>query len=157
MKKDKPSMRSKPTMNANLSMGELFIKKKIQEKRSVAVRRLRQEENPDVICTSMGKSRRLLYKRVAPQTPDDPARCESWLRQPFSNPHRTPAEIEEIVEMVRLSLYNQGLFYGTQAVQLELENMEVRPLPSLRTISRILYRRDLTHCHTGRYEPDGKA
>lgn len=133
------------------------MKKKIQKKRFVAVGRFRQVENPGVICTSMGKSRRLLYKQVAPHTLDDPAWCESWSRQPFSNPHRTPAEIEEIVEMVRLSLYNKGLFYGNQAVQLELESMEIRPIPSLRIISRILCRRDLTHCRTGRYQTDGKA
>jgi transposase InsO family protein len=59
--------------------------------------------------------------------------------------------------MVRLSLYNKGLFCGNQAIQWELEDMEVQPIPSLRTISRILCRRDLTHRRTGRYEPKGKA
>lgn len=136
---------------------EVFMKKKIQKERSVAVRRFMQGENPKVICTSMGKSRRRQHKWVARHTSDDAAWCESRSRQPFSNPHRTPAEIEEIVEMVRLSLYNKGLFYGNQAIQWELEDMEVQPIPSLCTISRILCRRDLTHRRTGRYEPDGKA
>jgi transposase InsO family protein len=35
--------------------------------------------------------------------------------------------------------------------------MEMQPIPSLRTISRILRRRDLTHRRTGRYEPKGKT
>lgn len=133
------------------------MKKKIQKERAVAVRRFIQGENPEVICTSMGKSRRWLYKWVARHTPDDPAWYDDQSRKPLTSSHRTPAEIEEIVEMVRLSLYNKDLFCGNQAIQWELEDMEVHPIPSLRTISRILCRRDLTHRRTGRYEPKGKA
>jgi hypothetical protein len=31
--------------------------------------------------------------------------------------------------MVRLSLYNKGLFCGDQAILWELEDMEIQPLP----------------------------
>jgi transposase InsO family protein len=58
--------------------------------------------------------------------------------------------------MVRLSLYNKGNFCGKQAIQWEMIDMEVQPLPSLSTIGRILRRRDLTYRRTGRYEPKGK-
>jgi hypothetical protein len=37
-----------------------------------------------------------------------------------------------------------------------LEALQVSPLPSLRTISRIVSREGLTHRRTGRYEPKGK-
>jgi putative transposase len=37
-----------------------------------------------------------------------------------------------------------------------LEDLGLKPLPSLRTINRILSRNDLTHRRTGRYEPKGK-
>ncbi len=57
--------------------------------------------------------------------------------------------------MTRLSLYNQGLFCGAQAILWEMEEQDVQPLPSLRTINRILSRNDLTHRRTGRYEPKG--
>jgi len=143
-------------MNTKIIYWEVFMKKKIQKGRSVA-ERFMQGEDPAVICTSVGKSWRRQHKWVARHTSDDAVWCESWSGQPFSNSHRTPAEIEEIVEMVRLSLYNKGLSYGNQTIQWELEDMEVRPIPSLRTISRILCRRDLTHRRTGRYEPAGKA
>jgi putative transposase len=59
--------------------------------------------------------------------------------------------------MVRLSLYNKGLFYGDQAIAWDLEDLGVHPIPSLSTIGRILRRRDLTHRRTGRYEPKGTA
>jgi hypothetical protein len=48
---------------------------------------------------------------------------------------RTPAEIEEIVKMIRLNLYNQDLFCGAQAILWQLEDLGVRPLPSERTIN----------------------
>jgi len=57
--------------------------------------------------------------------------------------------------LTRLSLYNQDLFCGAQAIGWELEEQNVQPLPSLRTINRILSRNDLTHRRTGRYEPKG--
>jgi hypothetical protein len=70
----------------------------------------------------------------------------------FANPSYTPDEIEEIVTMVRLSLYNRALLYGAQAIRRELDQLGVRPLPSLRTINRILSRHGLTHGRTGQYE-----
>jgi len=62
----------------------------------------------------------------------------------------------EVVKMVRLSLYNKGMFCGAQAIRWELEDLAVEPLPSLRTINRILADHDLTHRRTGRYEPKGR-
>jgi transposase InsO family protein len=47
------------------------------------------------------------------------------------------------------------LFCGAQAILWELEDFGVNPLPSLRTINRILSRNELTHRRTGKYEPKG--
>lgn len=58
--------------------------------------------------------------------------------------------------MLRLDLHNKGLFCGAQAIRWELEDLGVGPLPSLRTINRILSRSELTHRRTGRYQPKGK-
>jgi hypothetical protein len=60
-------------------------------------------------------------------------------------------EIEEIVAMVRLYRYNRGYTHGANAILQEIETIEIRPLPSLRTIARILARLGLTHGRTGRY------
>jgi transposase InsO family protein len=133
------------------------MKKKIQKERASAVQRYLTGEKPQSICDSLGKTKPWLYKWVARHTPDDPAWYDDQSRKPLTSSHRTPAEIEEIVEMVRLSLYNKGFFCGDQAIQWELEDMKMQPTPSLRTISRILRRRDLTHRRTGRYEPKGKT
>jgi transposase InsO family protein len=132
------------------------MKKKILKQRALAVQRYLAGESPESICSSLGKTKPWLYKWVARHTPDDPTWVEDQSRRPLFSPYRTPAEIEKIVEMVRLSLYNKGDFCGNQVIQWELIDMEVQPLPSLSTIGRILHRRELTHRRTGRYTPKGK-
>lgn len=132
------------------------MKKKHQQERASAVQRYISGEDPESICASLGRSRRWLYKWLARHIPDDSAWHEDLSRRPIISPHRTTAEIEKIVELVRWSLYNKDLFCGSQAIRWEMEDMNVQPLPSIRTIDRILCRRELTHRRTGRYEPKGK-
>ena len=60
-------------------------------------------------------------------------------------------EIEEIVAMVRLDRYNRGRTHGANAILLEMESVGVRPLPSLRTIARILTRLGLSKGRTDHY------
>jgi transposase InsO family protein len=66
-----------------------------------------------------------------------------------------PEEVVEVVKMTRLSLYNKGVFCGAQAILWELQDLGLEPLPSLRTINRILAREQLTHRRTGAYQPKG--
>ena len=69
------------------------------------------------------------------------------------NPMCTKAEIEEIVVFTRLELYNWGRPCGPKAIRKRLDLFYlVQPLPSERTISRILARQCLTHGRTGSYE-----
>ena len=66
---------------------------------------------------------------------------------------RPPEEVEQIVVMVRLELYNQGLPCGPKALHQRLDVHEhLRPLPSERTIARMLARNGLTYGRTGWYE-----
>ncbi len=119
--------------------------------------RFHNGEKPESICASLGKSKTWLYKWIKRR--ENLEKKESWhcdrSRRPVNNTNRTPAEIEEIVKMVRLNLYNRELFCGAQAILWELEDMGISPLPSLRTINRILARNELTHRRTGRYVPKG--
>ena len=133
------------------------MSKDLKSERRLAVRRYQNGEKPSSICTSLGKSRFWLYKWVNRFDPDDRSWCESRSTQPFGHPNRTSREIEEIVKITRLSLYNDpgDLFYGAQAILWEMEDLSVTPLPSERTINRILVRNSLTHKRTGSYEPKG--
>jgi hypothetical protein len=58
---------------------------------------------------------------------------------------RSREEIEEIVESIRLELYNQEKPCGANAIRERLDEEAVLPLPSASTIWRILRRRGLTH------------
>jgi hypothetical protein len=64
------------------------------------------------------------------------------------------AEIEEIVVMQRLHLYNRGLPCGAKAIRNLLDQQGVRPLPSVSTIQRILSGNCLTYGRTGFYPGD---
>jgi len=125
--------------------------------RRLAVRRFLNGEKPLSICTSLGKSQSWLYKWVNRFDPNDLYWCESRSTRPFGHPHRTPTEIEKIVKITRLNLYNSKdcPFFGAQAILWEMEDLGVTPLPSERTINRILVRNSLTHKRTGSYEPKG--
>ncbi len=129
--------------------------KEEEKQRILAVRRFLAGEKPESICSSLGRSRPWLYKWVRRHSDHDDSWFRSSSKRPVNTANRTPTEIEEIVKFVRLNLYNQDLFCGAQAILWELEDLGVSPLPSLRTINRILKRNDLTHRRTGKYEPKG--
>ena len=132
------------------------MKKDVQQERQWAVKRLFDGEHIDSICVSLGRSRAWLYKWAERSLQAGPVWYKSQSRRPHNSPLHTSEEIEEIVKIVRLNLYNNDLFCGDQAIRWELEEMGVKPLPSLRTINRILDRQGLTHRRTGKYEPKGK-
>ena len=69
----------------------------------------------------------------------------------MENISRSKQEIEEIVTMIRLNLYNRGLHCGPKEIRKKMNESEEETLPSERTISRILSRRGLTNKRTGWY------
>lgn len=70
---------------------------------------------------------------------------------PMNSTSFSKAEIEEIVAMIRLNRYNRGRTHGAIAILHEMEPMGVHPLPSIRTIARILTRLGLSNGRTGHY------
>jgi len=66
----------------------------------------------------------------------------------------TPKEIEQIIIMERLHLYNRGLPCGAKAIRRKLDREGIQPLLSISTINRILSRNCLTHRRTGYYPED---
>ena len=133
------------------------MKEENTQQRILAVERFKSGESPESICASLHKSRAWLYKWVSRYDDHNKSWSESRSRSPKSVANYTPAEMVEIVKMVRLNLYNQDLFCGAQAIHWEMEEFGVAPLPSIRTINRILSRHSLTHRRTGKYEAKGTA
>lgn len=68
-------------------------------------------------------------------------------------PEWTKQEIEEAVTFVRLELYNRDLPCGPNPIRKRLQEFyRTKPLPSERTIARLLSLHGLTHRRTGIYE-----
>jgi len=129
---------------------------KEEKKRCEAIQQYLSGKRPVDIWISLRRSERWFYKWLERFKTGETDWYKDQSRCPNNSPDRTPDEIEAIVKMVRLELYNQGIFCGAQAIYWELEKLDVTPKPSIRTIARILARNDLTHKRTGRYEPKGK-
>jgi transposase-like protein len=82
--------------------------KEEEKQRILAVRRFFAGEKPESICSSLGRSRPWLYKWVRRHSDHDDAWFKSASKKPVNTVNRTPTEIEEIVKLVRLNLYNAG-------------------------------------------------
>ena len=68
----------------------------------------------------------------------------------------TPEEVEQMVIMARLKLYNGSKPCGPKAVRERLcEHYSVKPLPSERTIARLIAKHGLSHGRTGCCAGDG--
>ena len=134
------------------------MKRKRERDRKIAIDRYSSGERITTIARSMGYSRKWVYKWVERHHSSDDASDWNQSRSscPQSSPRQLAENIVEAVKIVRLNLYNHGLFCGAQAIEWELREQGVEPVPSLRSINRILSREELTHRRTGSYEPKGK-
>jgi len=135
---------------------EAFLSIEVEQQRQLAVQRFLAGESPESIYVSLGRSKAWLYKWVERYEEGDCLWHETLNRRPLTNPMRTASEVEGIIKVIRLKLYNADSFCGAQAILWELEDLELQPLPSMRTINRILSRNELTQRRTGRYVPKGK-
>ena len=131
------------------------MKKTVEQERQWAMEPYGKTQGPERISLALGRSKAWCDKWLARSNPDDPTWYRDCSRRPFSTPHQTSREIEAIMRVTRLNVYTQGVFCGAQAILGELEAQYITPLPSLRTLNRILHRQDLIHRRTGRYEPKG--
>ena len=75
--------------------------------------------------------------------------------EPVGTALRSPEEIEQIIVLGRLHLYNCGLPCGAAAWRRYLRaHNDLQPLPSVRQIGQVLTRYGLTYGRTGWYEGD---
>jgi putative transposase len=124
--------------------------------RQVAVERYARGESLASICSSLGRARRWFYKWLKRSQEGGPDWFKTQSRRPQGNSRRTVAWIERQVVQVRGQLDVEGVFCGDQAIAWRLEQMRVSPMPSLRTIGRILARHDLVRRQKGRFASKGK-
>ena len=127
-----------------------------EDERRRAIQRHLEGESPVAIYRSLSRSKHWFYKWLKRYRSNTVDWYAEKSRRRYGYPDRTPDEIEKAVKMVRLELYNEGLFCGSDAILGELEELGIQSLPSLRTIDRILSRNALTHRRIGRYKSKGR-
>ena len=124
-------------------------------RRTAAVARVEAGDPVATVAAALGRLRDWVYTWLTRARSGDPAWVQDRSHRPTRLARFTPAEVVEAVAFVRLSLYSHGLLCGAPNIRWELEELRVAPLPSVRTINRILAREGLTHRRTGRYPPKG--
>jgi putative transposase len=121
-----------------------------------AIERHLKGESVSAICASLQRSRVWFHRWLDRFKSGDPEWFRERSRRPRRNPSRTSSEVENAVRRLRSRLEEQGEFSGAQAIRWEMEELGLEPLPSIRTIGRILARENLTRRRNGGYVSKGK-
>lgn len=132
--------------------------------RNEAINRRLAGERPCDIYRSLNRSKSWFDKHWARYRKYGREGLKSRSRAPKHVHNKTPVEVEEAIERVRKTLEERTdpelkyAFIGAPTIRSELKRMKIQPLPSLRTIERVLNRRELTHPRrerTSANEPTG--
>jgi putative transposase len=111
-----------------------------EHRRKQAVVRYLAGDKIEVICHDMTCSKSWLYKWKARYRADDPGWAKGLSTQPQHKPSQIPEPIEQSVVTLRRILVQSGQRWSAAAIQQELHQQGLEPIPSLRTIYRILRR-----------------
>lgn len=112
-----------------------------QQRRIQAISLFLQGQRPSSICRALGRSRPWFYKWLKLYDPSNPQWAEAQSRAPKKLPQRTPQAIVQSVCSIRKRLVKTKYAQkGAVAIQWQLEQLGIRPLPGIWTINRILKR-----------------
>jgi putative transposase len=115
-----------------------------QQRRTRAISLYLQGKHPGTICKTLGRSRPWFYKWLKVYDPSNPHWARSQSRTPKKSPRRTAQAVVRLVCSIRNRLIKTKYAQkGAVAIQWQLEQLGVRPLPGIWTINRILKREGL--------------
>jgi transposase len=109
-----------------------------EQRRKQAVVRYLAGEKIEAICHDMPCSKSWLYKWKARYQADDPGWAKGLSTQPRHKPSQTPEPMAQSVVMLHRTLAHSGQRESAAAIQQGLQQQGIEPIPSLRTIYRIL-------------------
>ena len=92
------------------------------------------------ICQALACSKRWLYTWRDRYLATDLSWSAARSRRPRTTPTKTPQRIAQVVVALRQTLAQQGKDWGAAAIQQALAQQGIEPVPSQRTIYRILHR-----------------
>jgi transposase len=111
-------------------------------RRRQAVARYLAGDKVEDICQHMACSKSWLYKWKARYQSDNPSWATERSRRPETRAAKTPDHIEQAVVHLRQSLAQNGQSCGATAIRRVLKQQGREPVPSRRTIYRILQRHE---------------
>ena len=94
------------------------------------------------ICQELACSKSWLYTWRDRYLATDPSWSAELSRRPRTTPTKTPQRIAQVVVALRQTLAQHGKGYGAASIQQALAQQGIEPVPSQRTIDRMLYRYD---------------
>ena len=111
-----------------------------EQRRQQAVVRYLAEEKIEAICRDMPCAKSWLYTWKARYQANNPGWATGLSTQPRHKPSQTPEPMEQSVVTLRRTLVQSGQRGSAAAIQQQLQQQGIEPIPSLRTIYRILQR-----------------
>jgi transposase-like protein len=121
---------------------EATVTKAQEQRRQRAINRYLAGDPIEDICRELACSKSWLYKWRDRYLATDPSWSAERSRSPTTNPTNTPQRIAQIVVALRQTLAQHGKGCGAASIQQALEQQGIVPVPSPRTIYRILHRYD---------------
>jgi putative transposase len=111
-----------------------------EHRRQQAIDRYLAGDPIEAICRELACSKSWLYKWRDRYLATDPSWSAALSRRPRTTPTKTPQRIAQVVVALRQTLAQHGKDCGAAAIQQALAQQEIAPVPSQRTIYRLLHR-----------------
>jgi putative transposase len=111
-----------------------------EQRRQRAIDRYLAGDPIEDICRELACSKSWLYKWRDRSLATDPSWSTARSRRPRTTPTKTPQRIAQVVVALRQTLAQQGHDCGATSIQQALAQQGIEPVPSQRTIYRILHR-----------------
>ena len=111
-----------------------------EQRRKQAIDTYLAEDNIEDICRQLACSKSWLYKWRDRYDAQNPAWAQERSTRPKSHPTHTPERVEQAVVSLHLTLLQNGTGGGATAITQALTQQGIEPVPSRRTMYRILRR-----------------
>ena len=113
-----------------------------EQRRHQAVARYLAGDKIEDICREMPGAKSWLFKWKARYQAADPSWAQEQPRRPRSHPSKTARAVEQAVVDLHRTLGHSGKRGCAASIQQALQQQGTAPVPSLRTIYRILQRHE---------------
>ena len=111
-----------------------------EQRRHQAIKQYLAEDKIDDICRHLACAKSWLYKWRGRYDAHNPAWAQERSKSPRSHPTHTPESVERAVVSLHLRLRHNGTSGGATAIMQALTQQGREPMPSRRTIYRIVHR-----------------